>query len=297
MQVGSARSPLHAAGLVVIVAAAVTGCAASSSSSAGASRSSAPAAVTPLEAVQLAANVSAHVNTFTGTMSMQSTAKAGAASATGGSGDLSMTATFAEQLHPSLLADVTIKSIVTAGTSLPGGMSEIVTPTEMYLKAPYLTQLMHLSKPWLVIPLSAFAKSNGVNLSQLLNQATGNSPLSQSQLLADATSVRQVGTGTSGGVPVTEYTGTIPLNDKMLSKLPSSLKTQVQQDMKTLGLTSEKFTVWTDGQHLTRKLIVTLPGKSSTETVTMTITSIDKPINVTLPPASQTSPLPSNVLG
>lgn len=292
MQAGSARLPLYAAGIAVIVAAAATGCAASSSATAGAGKPSAPP-VTPLGAVKLAANVSTQANTFTGTMSMQTTAKAGAA----GSGNVSMTAEFAEQLHPSLLASVDIESLSSAGTSLPGGISEIITPANLYLKWSYLTQMLHLTKPWLVAPLSTFAKSNGVNLSQLMNQATGNSPLSQSQLLANATSVRQVGTGIIAGVPVTEYTGTVPLDSKTLSSIPSSLKTQVQQDMKTLGVTSEKFTVWIDGQHITRKAIVTLAGKSSTEIVTLTITSINKPINVAIPSASQTSPLPASALG
>lgn len=292
MQAGTARLPLYAAGLtVIVVAAAVTGCAASSSS-AGASGSSAPP-VTPLAAIKLAANVSAQANTFTGTMSLQSTAAAGAAS----SADVSMSASFAEQLHPSLLASVDIESLSTAGTSLPGGLTELITPTDLYLKWSYLTQLLHLTKPWLVAPLSTLGNGTGASITQLINQATGNSPLSQSQLFADATSVRQAGTGTIAGVPVTEYTGTVPLNSKTLSNLPGTLKTQVAQYMNTLGVTSENFTVWIDGQHLTRKAVVTLAGKSTTETVTLTITSINKPINVSVPPASQTSPLPASALG
>lgn len=296
MQVRAARLPLYTAGLALVVTTVVTGCATSSSSSAAAAKSSAAAAVTPLDAVKLAAQTSHNANSFTGTMSMQTTGSAGAASTAGGSGDLSMTAAFAEQLHPSLLASVNIESLSSPGVSLPGGMREVLTPTDLYLKWSYLTQTLHLSKPWLSIPLSTFAKS-GVNLSKLINQATGNSPLSQSRLLADATSVRQVGTGTIGGVPVTEYTGTIPLNDKMLSVLSGSLKTQVQQEIKTLGFTSEKFTVWIDGQHITRKIVVKMASKSAAETVTMTITSINKPVNVAIPPASQTAPMPSSLFG
>lgn len=298
MQVGTTRLPLYAAGLAVIIMAAVTGCATKSSSTTGASRPSAPA-VTPLEAVKLAAQTSHSANSFTGTMNMQVTVKPGAASSTGGPGSLSMTATFAERLHPSLLAKINLGSLSVQGASMPGGMSgmtEIITPTALYMKWPYLTQMMHLTKPWLVIPLSALGKSSGVNISQLMNQATGNSPLAQTQMMAGATSVRKAGTGTIGGIPVTEYTGTVPL-DKAVAYLSGSTKTAVERELATAGLTSEKFTVWIDGQHVTRKAIVALTGKSVSETVVMTITSINKPVNVTVPPASQTSTLPASALG
>ena len=178
---------------------------------------------------------------------------------------------------------------------MPGGIAEIVTPSTLYLKWSYLTQLLHLTKPWLAIPLSSLSQSSGINLSQILSQATGNGPLTQSQLLQGATSVRQVGTGSVDGVPVTEYTGTLPL-DKAISYLSGAAKAQLQQAMARAGLTEATFTVWIDGQHTVRKAVVTEAGKDMTETITTTITSINQPVNIALPPASQTSPLPSSDL-
>ncbi|MGH3264371.1 MAG: hypothetical protein ACRDNS_20520 [Trebonia sp.] len=299
MRVRNAHVPLYAAGLALIMAAAVTGCAAKSSSATGTGGSSAPAQVTPLEAVKLAAHTSRNATSFTGTMSMQLTVKPGAASAAGDAGSMNLTATFAERLHPSLLARVDFTSWTVQGASMPGGMSgmaEIVTPTAIYLKWPYLTQMAHLTKPWLDVPLSAFAKSSGVNISQLMNQATGNSPLAQTQMMAAATSVREVGTGTIDGTPVTEYTGTIPL-DKALAYLTGSTKIAMEQQLAAKDLSHERFTVWIDGQHVTRKAVVTLTGKSISETVTMTITSLNKPVDVAVPSAGQTSPLPAGALG
>jgi hypothetical protein len=295
MQVSVARLPLYAAGLAVIIVTAATGCAASSSSSAGAARPSATAPANALDAVKLAAQAASSANSFTGTMSLQATVKPGAANSSSSAGAVSMSATFAEQLQPSLLASVNIASLSYTGMSLPGGLAEIVTPSTLYLKWSYLTQLMHLSKPWLSIPLSSVGQGSGVNLSQILGQTTGTGPLTQSQLLQGATSVRQVGTGTVDGVPVTEYTGTLQL-DKAISYLSGAAKAQLQQAMANAGLTVATFTVWIDGQHTVRKAVVTEVGTDLSETITTTITSINQPVSIAVPTADQTSPVPSGNL-
>jgi hypothetical protein len=63
----------------------------------------------------------------------------------------------------------------------------------------------------------------------------------------------------------------------------------------TDGLTEATFTDWIDAQHIVRKAVVTEVGKSITETITVTTTSINQPVNVSIPSASQTSSLPSSV--
>ncbi len=299
MQVSVARLPWYAAGLVVIVAAAVTGCNANSSASAGAAGTSSPGSANAvpanaLNAVKLAAQTSSSANSYTGTMDLQSTVKPGATASSGSTGAVSTTATFAEQLHPSLLASVDIGSLSSGGTSLPGGLAEIVTPSTLYLKWSFLTQEMHESKPWLAIPVSSL-NGSGVNLSQIFSQATGSGPLTQSQLLQGATSVRQVGTGSIDGVAVTEYTGTFPL-EKSLSYLSGSAKTEVQQAMASAGFSTATFTVWIDGQHITRKAVVIEVGKSVTETITTTITSINQPVNIAVPTSAQTDQLSGSEL-
>jgi hypothetical protein len=302
MQVRVARVPLYAAGLVVIVAAAVTGCSPGTSSSstspgsAGASGSSSPAPASALDAVKLAAKTASGANSYTGTMSLQGTVNPGAASSSGVSGGISMSGTFAEQLHPTLLVSADIGSYSMMGTSLPGGLSELITPTTMYLKSAQLTQELHLTKPWLAVPLSAASKSSGINLSQLVNQATGTSPLTQAQMLGASSSVREVGTGSIGGVPVTEYAGTISVA-KAISTLSGGAKAEMEQMNAAAGLTTEKYTVWIDGQHIMRKAVITGTGTTLTETVTVTFTSVNQPVNITVPPASQTTTVPSSDLG
>jgi hypothetical protein len=229
-------------------------------------------------------------------MSLQGTVNPGAASSSGVSGGISMSGTFAEQLHPTLLVSADIGSYSMMGTSLPGGLSELITPTTMYLKSAQLTQELHLTKPWLAVPLSAASKTSGINMSQLVSQATGTSPLTQAQMLGASSSVREVGTGSIGGVPVTEYAGTISVA-KAISTLSGGAKAEMEQMNAAAGLTTEKYTVWIDGQHIMRKAVITGTGTTLTETVTVTFTSVNQPVNITVPPASQTTTVPSSDLG
>jgi hypothetical protein len=246
----------------------------------------------PLYAAGLAAKTTGGANSFSGTMSVHATAKPGAPS----SDDVSMTATMAERLRPSLLTEVQIGTLSAAGQSLPGGLSEIVTPGNLYLKWSLLTQQLHTTRPWLAIPVSALSKSSGVNLSQLFSQATNSSPLNESQMLAGASGVRKVGTGTVDGVPVTEYTGTVSL-DKGMQYLSGSSKAAMRQQIAVAGLSTANFTVWVDGQQVMRKAVITENGTALTEVITVAISSINQPVNIQVPAADQTTALPSGALG
>jgi hypothetical protein len=293
MHARTARSPLYAAGLSAVLAAALAGCAAAGSGTA-ATRSPAHTAASssPLDAVQLAAKTTSGASSFTGTMSLQATAKSGAT----GSGSVSMTATMAEQVRPSLQAEVQIGTLSAAGSALPGGMTELITPGNFYMKWPFLTQELHLAKPWLVIPVSALSKSSGVDLSQIFSQATSSSPLNESQMLAGASGVRRVGTGTIDGVPVTEYTGTVSI-DKGMQYLSGSAKTAMEKQVASAGLSTATFTVWVDSQQVMRKAVITENGTALTEVITVTITSLNRPVNIPIPAASQTASLPAGDLG
>jgi hypothetical protein len=289
MRARTARSPLYAAGITAILASALTACAATSSGTAGTS-SGTPSS--PLDAVRLAAKTTSGASSFTGTMSLRVTAKSGAAS----SQDVSMTATMAERLHPSLLAEVNIGTLQAAGSTLPGGLDEIVTPTAIYLKWSFLTQELHLTKPWLGIPLSSLSKGTGINFSQLFSEATSSSPLNESQMLAGAADVRKVGTSTMDGVAVTEYTGTLSL-DKGIQYLSGSVRAQVQKEIAAAGLSTATFTVWIDAQNTMRKEIINESGAALNETIAVTIDTLNQPVNIAVPAASQTSPLPTSALG
>jgi hypothetical protein len=293
MHARTARSPLRAVGLTAVLAAALAGCAAAGSGTAATSSPAKTAAPpSPQDAVQLAAKTTSGASSFTGTISLQATAKSGAA----GSGSVSMTATMAEQVRPSLQAELQIGTLSAGGSTLPGGMTELITPSNFYLKWPFLTQEAHLAKPWLVIPASALSKSSGINLSQIFSQTTSSSPLNESQMLAGAGDVRKIGTGTIDGVPVTEYTGTVSI-DKGMQYLSGSAKTAMQKEVAAGGLSTATFTVWVDRQSVMRKAVITENGTDLTEVIAVTVTSLNQPVRIPIPAASQTTSLPSGELG
>jgi hypothetical protein len=95
-------------------------------------------------------------------------------------------------------------------------------------------------------------------------------------MLAGASNVRKVGTGTIDGVAVTEYTGTLSL-DKGIQYLSGSVKAQVQKEISAVGLTTATFTVWIDGQHTVRKAIIHENGANLTETIAVTDTLTRSP--------------------
>jgi hypothetical protein len=272
-------------GAVAILAAGVTACG-SAGSSASTSTTPTTQALTPQQAVQLAARTTSSVNSFVGTLSAR-------VNTAGGAGDIS--GTFTEQLHPSLLARVDFGAFSMGGQSVPGGMSEVLTAKSFYLKLGMLTQALHTSKPWIEIPFSAVSKATGVNLGALLSQLQTSSPLTQTMMFAGATNVRTVGTGVVDGVPTTEYTGSVSMTEA-IAKLPASLRTSVDQQIRKAGISSMRFTAWVDGQHQVRKEVITETGSSFSETMTITIGSINQPVSIQVPPASQTTTLPASIL-
>jgi hypothetical protein len=272
-------------GAVAILAAGVTACG-SVGSSASTSTTPTTQALTPQQAVQLAARTTSSVNSFVGTLSAR-------VNTVGGAGDIS--GTFTEQIHPSLLARVDFGAFSMGGQSVPGGMSEVLTAKSFYLKLGMLTQALHTSKPWIEIPFSAVSKATGVNLGALLSQLQTSSPLTQTMMFAGATNVRTVGTGVVDGVPTTEYTGSVSMTEA-IAKLPASLRTSVDQQIQKAGISSMRFTAWVDGQHQVRKELITETGSSFSETMTITIGSINQPVSIQVPPASQTTTLPASIL-
>ena len=100
--------------------------------------------------------------------------------------------------------------------------------------------------------------------------------------------------GYDGGVPVTEYTGSFSVASA-LAKLPISAGTRATgQALASARITSASFQVWLDGQQQVRKIAVTEPGGLESTTITTTVTGINQPVTVQLPPAAEVYPLPAS---
>jgi hypothetical protein len=240
--------------------------------------------MSPIQAIALAATQAKQATSFATDLSLQMS----------GTTSVSMSGSLAMRTQPSLLATANFSSIKASGQSMPGGMSEILTNKTIYLKMAELQQELG-GKQWLELPLSELQQSTGLDLSQLLDQVQGNNPLVQTQMLAAAKDVRAVGTQEVDGVQTTHYTGSYPISAG-LAKLPASLRGMAQQQIQKLGLQTAAFNVWIDAQHQTRKMTMTEHGTGETVDVTLNVTSIGQPVNVTLPSGSQVATIPAGAL-
>src|SRR5487761_1707641 len=195
--------------------------------------------------------------------------------------------------RPSLLAEVDMSTFSIAGHSLSGGMQEILTNRAIYMKMALLSQQLH--KPWAEIPFATLQRGTGVNLGQLIQQVQSNNPLVQTQMLASAKNVRAVGTQTIDGVKTTRYTGSYTVAAG-IAKLPSSLRATERKGLAALGIKVVDFNAWIDAQHQMRKIVVAENGSTERMTVTLQVTSINRPVSVTIPPASQVATIPASAL-
>jgi hypothetical protein len=232
------------------------------------------------------------VNSYTAALTITTSAIPG--SKTLGDGGLTLSGDYSEQLRPSQLREFNATTVQAAQLPI-GPLDEITTPTALYVKMPAIRTLLNSSKPWIEIPRSDLTSGSGAGLAQLLGEAQSGDPLSDAQLLAGAKDTRTVGTSTLNGVPVTEITGSEP-TATALANLPASLRSSLSPAVQKLGIKQITFQGWVDGQRNFRKLILHETGGSMSETVTMTVTSIDKSVSISVPAASEAQTLPASAL-
>ena len=274
---------------------AVAGCSASSAkstTSSGSSKAAAPpatasgnggASLTAAEAVKQAAAQAKTASSYAADVTVKTT----------GTASTTLSGTMQQQTTPSPLAVADLGSVTVQGQPVQGGIDEIINSNGIYIKMATLAK--QTGKPWLEIPVSELNKVSGVSFSQLLQNGS-NDPLLQAQMLASSTNVKKVGTATINGVPTTEYTGTYPITAG-LAKLPAASRSKIAAQLKAQGLTTEQFTVWLDDQHQVRKVISSAKGTSESVSSTVTVTSVNQPVTVSLPPSSQTATVPASELG
>lgn len=248
---------------------------------AGHSTASAP---TPADTVRLAALDSQALNTESATLN---------ATGTTDGNSINLSGSMQVQRKP-LFVSADFTSVSSGGQTVPGGMREIITPSAVYMKISELSSMM--GKPWVELPFSALSGTKAADLGELLEQAQNADPASQAQFLIGANGVKRVGTSVIDGVSVTEYTGKISIAEA-LSRFSSSLRAQLEPQIKQGGLTDATFTVWIDGQNQVRKMVMSETGSSMTLDMTMTMTDINQPVNTALPSSSEVYTLPASALG
>jgi hypothetical protein len=258
------------------------GCA--SSQHAGAPKAASTDAATPHQAILLAAHQARLATSFSADLTMTTT---GATSTT-------ISGTLSARTRPTVLAEATLPTVDVDGQSVPGGIDEILTAKAIYMKMSELSKA--IGKAWLEMPFSELDTASGADFGAIFQQIQNESPLQQTQELAGATDVGDLGATTIGGTAVTEYSGTISVK-AALAQLPASARAGFQQDDAKAGVTSTAFTIWVDGQHQVRKLTITDHGTQTTVVMSELITSINQPVSVQFPAASQVATVPASALG
>ena len=232
--------------------------------------------VSPGRALALAAKQATQVNSFASTLHVRISGTSAAA----------LSGTMQYRAKP-LLTQLNL-TIGAGGQKL--AIKEIITGSAVYMNMPVLTR--QIGKPWLMMTFAQLRNKAGINLSQLFQQTSSNDPFNQTRMLAVSKNARVVGTQVIDGVPTTEYAGSYPAA-LGLRRLPPSLRSHLQPQIKALGLRTVKFHIWLDAQHHTRRVITDEIGSKGSITSRVDTTAINQPVTVTIPPPSLVAPLPA----
>ena len=244
---------------------------------------SSAASLTPRTAITLAADQAQKVNSMSATMSVQ----------VSGASSESTAGTIQMQLKPGLLVAESL-DITAQGQTIP--MDAVLSPKAIYLRSSAFSALTgQTGKAWLEIPFSDVSGSAGSALASLFQNVQNGDPMTQARMLAASKNVREVGTQVIDGVRTTHYTGTFT-PQAALAKLSPRLRTQLAPLMKLIT-GDVRFNTWIDAQHMVRRTSEVESVAGETVTTTVTITSINKPVQITVPPKSQALTPPKGALG
>jgi len=242
------------------------------SSGGGGPASTASTPLTPRQALLAAASHAQQVTSARETLAVR----------VSGAQNTATNGTIQFQRKPTLQASETLNTAV-AGKNTQ--IKVILTGTAIYLHEASLAG--QLGKPWLKLDLSTLNGTPLASISQLVHSLQGNDFTNQTQLLAEAKNARVVGTQTIDGVATTEYAGSVRAAEA-LKAMPASFRKAMAPELQVLGNGTISFRVWIDGQHHTRRIADVEKVNGETINTTVNITAINQPVQITLPPASQT---------
>jgi hypothetical protein len=161
-----------------------------------------------------------------------------------------------------------------------------------YMRLPALSKFMPGAKPWLKLDLAKLGKKQGIDFSQLLQAAGNGDPTQALQMIQSVGNVQKVGTEQVDGVDTTKYAGTID-PQKLGAKFAAA---GVGKLMKELGTTPIPVSVWVDGSGYVRKveesMSMQVPNSGTLDLkMSFELSDFGTPVNVTPPPADQTTDL------
>jgi len=277
------RSRIHrycSAALIAVCAGAlalVTACAGSGSGAGSGGGAAKP--LTPRQAIVLASDQTQQASTLSARLSVQ----------IGGAAAAATTGTLQYQLKPALLAHVSLTTSA-GGKTVP--VEEIMSTSALYLKVPALSA--QSGKPWLEVSLSELSGNAAASLRQLFQNVANGNPQTQLRMLAASNDVRADGPQVVNGVTTTHYTGSVPVS-AAIAALPAGARHLLGPTLSSIT-SPIHFGLWIDASHRLRQVteVETLFGE--TVTTTVTISAINQPVHIAIPPPSQVTTLPQGAL-
>jgi hypothetical protein len=124
-------------------------------------------------------------------------------------------------------------------------------------------------------------------LAQIFHSLQSDDFTKQAQLFTVAKNARVVREQAVDGVSTTEYAGSLTAAEA-LKTLPASFRQALGPELQALGTSTIYFHEWVDSQHHMRKLSEVETANGDTVNTTINVTAINRPVHITLPPASQT---------
>jgi hypothetical protein len=254
--------PLGFAAVAAVAAITVAGCKPGMYSTSG-SGSGSQSGMSSSSALSLAAQQTQQMRSFSANVAIQAT---GALNAT-------LTGTLHEVTSPSTMMSLH------ANAGALGNIRVILANGMAYMKNHFL--MNQYGKPWVMGSMSSMSNTSGLNLGPLLGLLSTSSPLVQTSLFSQGSNVRMMGHSMMNGSRMSEWGGHYMLSNVM-SSLNSSLQPGMQSVMNS-GVNMTRFRVWMDNTHTVRKLVLIEVGNNTHITITLVITSINRPMHIMMP--------------
>ncbi|MGH2693559.1 MAG: hypothetical protein ACRDJJ_01970 [Actinomycetota bacterium] len=135
---------------------------------------------------------------------------------------------------------------------LMGEMEAIYRDTTIYMKWPFLTQLMPDPTPWIKVDLQVLGEQMGIDFAQLL-QFSQNNPAQGLDYLRGIDDVEEVGAGSIRGVETVHYSGVVDL-ERLSDDVPQSVRSQLEKISEISGIERVPADVWLDQRGLPRRV-------------------------------------------
>lgn len=164
----------------------------------------------------------------------------------------------------------------------------------VYMHLPLLTNLIPGHKQWVKLDLAAYGKRLGIDFSEL-TQFSSNPRQTLDWLRSTNGAITDVGKQTVGGVQTTHYKAAIDLA-KYPNMVPAGRRASVRKAINAVinltGLRTFPVDAWISDDGLVRQMNMSftedVSGQQLTMFMAMRFHDFNKPVRITLPPASET---------